>query len=100
VGGQKITEQYMNVAKREAIAASLPPGKKLNPYYNDFTTNFESTGLSLSFGGGVDYRLNAAFALRVANLEYVRSWLNPVAGSDFNRGIRFTTGVVLRLGTW
>jgi hypothetical protein len=55
---------------------------------------------SSPLGGGVDYRLNAAVALRVANLEYIRSWLNPVVGTDFNRGVRFTTGVVLPLGTW
>jgi hypothetical protein len=99
-GGQKITLQHTNPEERELIASMLPPGTKLNPYYNLFNTNYESTGVSLSMGGGFDYRLYPGLALRVANLDYVRSWLNPVNGIDFNRGVRFTTGLVLRLGTW
>jgi len=100
LGGQKITLQHTDPEKRELIKDMLPPGTKLNPYYNLFNTNYESTGVSLSMGGGVDYRLYSGLALRVANLDYVRSWLAPVNGIDFNRGVRFTTGVVLRIGTW
>jgi hypothetical protein len=51
-------------------------------------------------GAGVDYRLHPGLALRMANLEYVHSWLNPVGGYDFNNGVRLTTGLVLRMGTW
>lgn len=100
LGGQKITLQHTDPEKRQLIENMVPPGTKLNPYYNLFNTNYESTGLSLSMGGGVDYRLYSGLALRVANLDYVRSWLAPVNGIDFNRGVRFTTGVVLRVGTW
>ena len=100
LGGQKITLQHTDPEKRHLIESLVPPGTKLNPYYNLFNTNYESTGVSLSMGGGVDYRLYSGLALRVANLDYVRSWLAPVNGIDFNRGVRFTTGVVLRVGTW
>ena len=48
----------------------------------------------------MDVRLTNALALRVANLEYVQSCLHPVAGMDYNRGLRFTAGLVLRIGTW
>lgn len=100
LGGQKITEQDADPQKRQAITNLLPPGAQLNPYYDFFTTNYESTALSLSLGGGLDYRLYPGLALRVASLDYVHSWLDPVHGTDFNSGVRFTTGVVLRLGTW
>jgi hypothetical protein len=100
LGGQKVTEQYMNQQQRDLITRLLPPDTKLNPYYDFFTTSYESTGLSLSIGGGMDYRLSRALALRVGNLDYVHSWLDPVHGTDFNSGLRFTTGLVLRLGTW
>jgi len=100
LGGQKITLQHTNPEERQLIENLVPPGNQLNPYYNLFNTNYESTGLSLSMGGGVDYRLYSGLALRVANLDYVHSWLTPVNGTDFNHGVRFTTGVVLRLGTW
>jgi hypothetical protein len=48
----------------------------------------------------VDVKLNNAFAIRVVNFDYVYSWLHPVAGTDYNHGVRLTTGVVLRIGTW
>jgi len=100
LGGQKITLQQSFPAERNLIANSLPPGTGLNPYYNLFNNSYESTGLALSVGGGVDYRLYPGLALRVAGLDYLHSWLSPVNGRDFDTGIRLTTGVVLRLGTW
>jgi hypothetical protein len=99
-GGQKITEQHADPERRKQIENALPPGRDLNPYYDLFTKNYESTALSLSVGGGIDFRLHAGMALRVASLDYVRSWLNEINQTNFNRGLRFTTGVVLRLGTW
>lgn len=100
VGGQKITLQHADPKERAVITNIVPEGTDLNPYYHMFTTTYESTGVSMSMGGGIDYRLYSGLALRVANLDYVHSWLAPVNGVDFNQGVRFTTGVVLRLGTW
>jgi hypothetical protein len=99
-GGQKITEQYMDQRERQLIEKLVPPGQQLNPYYDLFTTSYESTGPSLSVGGGIDYRLTAALAVRVAGIDYVHSWMDPVHGTNFNSGTRFTTGLVLRVGTW
>jgi hypothetical protein len=99
-GGQKITEQHANLAERNLIEHLVPKGSSLNNYYNLFNTNYESTAVSLSVGGGVDYRLYSGFALSIANVSYVHSWLDPVHNTNFNNGVRFTTGVVLRLGTW
>ena len=100
VGGQKVTEQHADPERRKKIGSALPPGSDLNPYYDLFTKNYESTDFSLSVGGGIDFRVHPGMALRVASLDYVRSWLNDVNQTNFNRGLRFTTGVVLRLGTW
>ena len=100
VGGQKVTLQHADPKERAVITSIVPAGTDLNPYYHMFTTNYESTGLSMSMGGGLDYRLYSGLAVRVANLDYVHSWLAPVNSIDFNQGVRFTTGVVLRLGTW
>lgn len=100
VGGQKITKQLADPGKRKQIQDKLPPGEDLNPYYDLFTTNYESTGFSLAMGTGLDYRLHPGVALRLANLDYVRSWLAEVNQTNFNHGLRFSAGVVLRLGTW
>lgn len=60
----------------------------------------ESTAFSISTGGGLDVKLTDGLAFRVGTLDYMHSWLHPVAGNDYNHGVRFTTGVVLRIGTW
>lgn len=100
VGGQKITEEVTDPVRRKRIESELPPGRDLQPFHDQFHQHYESTGLSLSVGGGLDFRVYPAIALRVASLDYVRSWLNEVNQTNFNRGLRFTTGVVFRLGTW
>jgi hypothetical protein len=99
-GGQKVTLLHSDPQKRSQIENSLPPNTKLNQYYTLFTQTYESTAMSLSVGAGVDYRLHPGFALRLVNLDYVHSWLSPVVGRDFNGGVRLTSGVVLRIGTW
>lgn len=99
-GGQKIALMQTDPVLRKKIQESLPPGTKLTPYYAVFNKTYESTGMAFTMGAGMDYRLHPGLALRMANLEYVHSWLNPVAGHDFNNGVRLTTGLVLRVGTW
>ncbi len=56
--------------------------------------------MSLSVGGGLDVAVNRALAVRVANIDYTRSWLGNVNGTNFERGFRLSTGIVLRIGTW
>ena len=97
---QKITEDQTDPKKREQVLSNLPPGASANDYYYEFTKHWESTGLTVKVGGGVDVALNRALALRVANLDYSRSWLGSLNGNNFDHGLRFASGVVLRLGTW
>ena len=100
LGGQKITQQYTDPVIKQRVLNSLP-GKSADDDVSDkYTTHYETTGLSLVIGGGTDVRLNRALALRVANVDYVRSWLDPINGYDLNHGYRVSTGLVLRMGTW
>jgi hypothetical protein len=100
VGGQKITEEKVDPIERQQIASSLVPGEHLSDFRDIYTQHWESTGLALSVGGGLDVSLNRGLALRVVNLEYIRSWVGKINGTDFDRGLRFSTGLVLRVGTW
>jgi hypothetical protein len=100
VGGQKITEEYTNPVLKQQILSTLPPTKSPTSVYYDYTTSFETTGLSLSVGGGVDLRVNSAVAVRLGSVDYVHSWLARLNGTDFTHAVRFSTGLVLRVGTW
>jgi hypothetical protein len=98
LGGQKVTQEYCDVRGPKPGGLSIGPPCNSEP--NLRAQHYESTGPSISTGGGLDVKLNNALALRVANLDYMYSWLHPVAGNDYNQGLRFTTGLVLRIGTW
>jgi len=98
VGGQKITQEYCAVNGKPP--AGLTVGTPCQSEPNLRAQHYESTGFSISTGCGLDVRVNKALAIRVANLDYMYSWLHPVANTDYNQGVRFTTGVVLRVGTW
>jgi len=97
-GGQKITRDYCEVEGVHPDGLFVGKPCKSEPSFH--AQHYESTGVSISAGGGLDIKLNNALAVRVANLDYMYSWLQPVAGTDYNRGLRFTTGIVLRVGTW
>ena len=101
VGGTKITQEKMlpelresliQIAKERGVTETVPKP--------EYASTAETSGFSLAVGGGVDVRLHPAFGLRLANLEYRRSW-NPVMnGQNYNNGLSLTVAMVLRMGTW
>ncbi len=99
-GGQKVVVQYSDPVLKKKVLDALPPGTKPSSVYYDYVSQYESTGVSLSMGGGVDYGLNRAMAVRVANFDYIHSWLGQVGLTDFDNGYRFSAGLVLRVGKW
>ena len=60
----------------------------------------ETNGFALSTSGGVDYKLNRALAIRVAEVSYRHSWVAPLWGRDYSNGLKFVSALVLRMGTW
>lgn len=66
----------------------------------DYTQETESNGFAVATGGGVSYQLNKALSIKVADLSYRHSWTSPLWGRDYNNSLKFTSGLVLRMGTW
>lgn len=100
VGGNKITRERMfpeekRVLEEAARRAVTPP-----PTHEDYTRDADSNGFIVSTGGGVAYKLNRALAIRVAQLSYQYTWAGPVFGRDYSNVLQFTSGLVLRMGTW
>ncbi|MBI5084640.1 MAG: hypothetical protein HZB13_08590 [Acidobacteria bacterium] len=100
VGGIKVSEEQMHPALKASLMATAAKHGKKMPLQDEYVTKYQNQGVSLAAGSGVDLRLNPAIALRLASLEYRRSWLPPVNGMDFEHGLAFKTSVVLRMGTW
>ncbi len=60
----------------------------------------QANGVALAVGGGFDIVFHRALAWRVGAIEYTHSFLGDVDQIRATDGIRLTTGVVLRIGTW
>ncbi len=65
-----------------------------------YTKDWETNGFTIQAGTGLDVKLNNALSYRVANLEYSHSWTKELNGIKYQNGLQFTTGLVLRMGTW
>jgi hypothetical protein len=98
IGGQKITQEKVDPKKRQEVLSQRHAGTQIDR--DLFTQHWEGTGVSVSVGGGLDIAVNRAMALRVVNFEYLHSWLGKINGTDFSQGLRFSAGLVLRLGSW
>ncbi|WP_321473980.1 hypothetical protein [uncultured Paludibaculum sp.] len=101
LGGMKVSQEEMFPALKAAVEKAAKESDEPEVALHDlYTTQYEANGFSMAAGGGVDLRVNPAIALRLANLEYKRSWLPPANGRDYNNGLAFTVSMVLRMGTW
>lgn len=67
VGGQKVTQEYSNTALKQQTLSAVPPTKSASSVYWDYMTRYETTGPSVSIGGGIDLRLNPALAVRLGS---------------------------------
>src|SRR3954471_2408673 len=100
IGGNKTTQERMHPDQKMlldqlAVRQAAPP-----PTHDQYTEHVESSGLAVATGGGVDYKLTRALAIRVAELSYRHSWAGPLWGRTNSESIRLVTGLVLRMGTW
>jgi hypothetical protein len=100
VGGTKLTQERTDPELREEVLGAAKPTDSLNELHTKYTQHYETNGFALVAGVGVEYKLNDALAIRVASLDYTRSWTGDLNGVNYQTGMQFTTGMVLRMGTW
>jgi hypothetical protein len=98
-GGAKYTVEEADPLLRRR-AYEIAAQTRTRPDFNSFGTLEKSGGLMLAAGGGLDMKINAALAFRVGSLEYRRGWFSPVSGYPVAEGLQFSTGLILRMGTW
>jgi hypothetical protein len=100
VGGNKLSQERLYPDERAAVIAEIYPKKLGNAQHSLYTQDWDTNGFAVAMGGGVDYKINNALAFRVASLDYSHSWTNDLNGVNYSNGLQFTTGLVLRMGTW
>jgi hypothetical protein len=104
VGGTKLTQELVNPELEKAIEASIKAGFKPtvdnNALHAQYSKNWETNGLTIQAGSGLDLKFNNALSFRIANLEYSHSWNNDINGRSYGNGLQFTSGLILLMGTW
>jgi hypothetical protein len=101
MGGRKVTHDTLDAELRTKLQSGWDAGEL--PHYpkrSEYSTEESENGFTLLPGGGIDVQVTPALTVRVANLEYARSFLPKVGWIDASQGIRFTAGLVLQIGTW
>lgn len=63
-------------------------------------TGEDNNAFAFGAGGGLDFRVNRALAIRVANFELRHAWMRRPDFEDYRTSVSFTSGVVLQMGTW
>lgn len=99
VGGIKMTREVVDAEKRRQILKEFA-GTGLTVPYDQFAVKTESNGWAMAAGGGVDLKLTNALMMRVAGVEYVRSFARELEGVRSQEGVRASMGFVLTMGGW
>lgn len=100
VGGNKFTRYEVDPIREALLKDEAKRDGKPAPEQELYTRQHTNHGLALLAGTGIDVRVNPALALRLASVEYGRSWAMAGERRNYNHGIQLSTGVVLRVGTW
>ena len=100
IGGTKITQERIDPELRNELLAAATPTTDRNELHTKYTQHYETNGFALAAGVGVDCKLNNALAIRAVSVDYTRSRTNDMNGVSYQRGLQFTSGLVLRMGTW
>ncbi len=103
LGGEKMTHEILFPNVKQLLYAqwratgSVPSQE---PHHDKYTTSSEANAVSFQGGIGLDYRINSALQLRVITADYRHSSLPILDGRNYRDSLNFSTGFVLRMGTW
>ncbi len=100
IGGTKLTQELVDPQLKKAIESSAAKSEPANLLHSLYSKDWETNGFTIQAGSGLDVKLNSALSYHVANLEYSHSWTKELNGINYQNGLQFTTGLVLRMGTW
>ncbi len=102
LGGRTLTLETIDPVRKALVqqAAAQQGVTPAIPPHSLYARNQEITGFTVSAGAGIDVRLTSALALRPADLAYTHSWHSRLDGMNYANSLQFTSGLVLRFGTW
>jgi len=100
IGGTELTQELIYPDLKKIVKAAAKPSDDPDTLYSMYSKHWETNGLTIQAGSGLDLKLNNALSFRVADLEYSHSWNNELNGYAYRNGLQFTTGFILHMGAW
>jgi hypothetical protein len=100
VGGSKLTQEEIFPERKLMLSAAAVKAGDAPPEHQAYTRSTARSGLVLMAGTGMNLRLNRVATVRIAGMDYVRSWAGESNGYRYGAGLQLRTGVTLQLGTW
>ncbi|MFN8008103.1 MAG: hypothetical protein U0V70_13985 [Terriglobia bacterium] len=97
-GGSKLTQDQ--VFPERIPTGDLTEWNKLDAWvrHDLMAESTEANGFAMAVGGGIDLKLRKGIALRLGNVQFVRTSIDNFHNLPYTTMFRFTTGLVLRAG--
>ena len=100
IGGTKLTQERVYPALQQMLTDAAEQEGAPPPPHSAYSTHWETNGFTVRVKSGVDVKLSNALSLRMASLGYSHSWSNELNGVNYENGLQFSSGLILRMGTW
>ena len=100
VGGNKLTQERVFPDRIPTGDLTAWNALSADVRHSLYTESTEANGFAVAVGVGMDIALNRVLAFRVGNLEYLHTAIGDYALGNYSNMVRFSTGLILRTGTW
>ena len=100
IGGDKLTTETIYPERKPAQIHVTANSVAADTIHSLYTTRAETNDFSWQAGGGVDYTFTRAIGWKVAEVNYLHIGTGNFNATSFHDNLRFTTGLVLRIGGW
>src|SRR5262245_22581924 len=100
LGGQKLNQD--RIFPERIPAGDLTEWNKLDAWarYAQTAEVSEANGFAVSAGGGVELTVNRVLAIRIGSVDHLWSSIGDFGDVSYARGLRFSSGAILRTGNW
>ncbi len=99
-GGNKVTQEQAFPAKKANLEQLAKNAGLAPPNQGQYTQAFETDGLAIAAGTGLDLQFTRALAVRLFDLEYTHSWIKELNHFATPDGLQVKMGLVFHMGNW
>lgn len=101
VGGDKLTTETIYPERKPSAPIDvIANSSAADSIHSLYTSHSETNNFSWQVGGGMDYTLTRAIGWTLAEVDYLHIGARDFNNASFHNNLRFSTGLVLRIGGW